>query len=677
MMKRYHTLIILVLGAVLLYGVSGWTQSQEETSFKRGRLWEKFEISNLGRGWEGSWNVAAVAATQWPGYEPLWSSALPTQFTEKVPSYSNGGGPVIATKIPTLYPEPEYTDSEVAENGWWWDARDIGVESTDPYFLSKHELKYPELGNAYLKTTAEDAELVVETVHEWSTIYEQSGRRIPARFTRRGYQFGSYGRDQDYILIEYTVENISDELGDPHTLEETWIWIMFNLLANHRGAELVGNPQTDDDIWTWMDDMKMWLVEDGDSPWAAEADRYDHTVKGGVNQEGQWASPGFAGGLMLYVSPNDDGLETHVNADVLTAPHGVWSQPWFGVSSGSYDIIAEPMAYGAFPYDVGVALNANYFLISRLGPFTIAPGEAVEIHTAEMVTGVDAEDWLDYNTPEATIASGKDMLLDLASYVKDHVYPVRQQLGYYNVPDPPAGPESVTVTKYEGTQTGNTLTWSGANESLLDPDYPAPENDDLVGYKVYRSQFSIVGPWEEIATIAKGNASYYDETTGMYTYDDFNVAVGSFYLYSVTAYDGGHADWPPDPTFGPVPSLETSTMVSATREFFQTTAAPDPTLENVRVVPNPFVIESGFLIDVARDALHFVNIPANCTIRIFNINGDLIDVLHKNDDTNSIKWLQLSSEFQFVESGLYVYHITSHDAESDGQTAIGKFAIIR
>ena len=108
-----------------------------------------------------------------------------------------------------------------------------------------------------------------------------------------------------------------------------------------------------------------------------------------------------------------------------------------------------------------------------------------------------------------------------------------------------------------------------------------------------------------------------------------------------------------------------------------TLAAPDPTLSNVRVVPNPFIIESGYYIDLARDAIHFVNIPAQCTIRIFNMNGDLIDTLEKNDDTNSIKWLQLSSEFQFVESGLYLFHITSHDEESKDQTYIGKFAVIR
>lgn len=480
--------------------------------------------------------------------------------------------------------------------------------------------------------------------------------------------------------MEYTIENITDELfGQAYPLNDSYLMAIWTFQNNLRGGNLVGNAKSSDDVPEWNDDLDLWILEDGDSPFAPVEDLYDHTVKGGLNGLGHYAAPGFIGGQVLYASPDQSGNPVEIYPHISVSNHSDPANIFAAAAVGSnYKIISDPDVYRMSQiYDEDLIGEQNYFQVMRVGPWDIPAGGEIKVVTAEIVTGVDYQHSFDYSTPASYIATGKDSLLALASYLQDHIMPVRLSMGYYNVPDPPAGPDAITVAKYEGANTGNTISWSDANEALKDPDYSSPENDDLAGYKVYRSLYSVAGPWEQIGVVAKGSSEYYNASAGEYAFTDFDVDIGGFYLYAVTAYDGGHSSWPPDPSYGSVEPLETSTYTTATTDFFQTTAGRSPNLDNVRVVPNPFIIESGYYIDPARDALHFVNLPGKCTIRIFDLSGDLVKTLEKDDDTDSIKWTQLSDSYQFVESGVYIYYITSFDTESEGQKAVGKFSIIR
>jgi len=98
-------------------------------------------------------------------------------------------------------------------------------------------------------------------------------------------------------------------------------------------------------------------------------------------------------------------------------------------------------------------------------------------------------------------------------------------------------------------------------------------------------------------------------------------------------------------------------------------------LQRIRVVPNPFIVSSGF--DNVRDRheLHFTRLPASCTIKIFTLTGELVKVIKHNRDAEGqefAKW-DLKTEFgSEVAYGVYFYHI---DAESG--THMGKLAIMR
>jgi len=98
-------------------------------------------------------------------------------------------------------------------------------------------------------------------------------------------------------------------------------------------------------------------------------------------------------------------------------------------------------------------------------------------------------------------------------------------------------------------------------------------------------------------------------------------------------------------------------------------------LDRIRVVPNPFVVTSGF--DTVRDRheIHFTRLPLNCTIKIFTLTGDLVRTLQHQSNVSgaSIEKWDLKTEFgSEVAYGVYLYHI-----DSAAGTKMGKIAIMR
>ncbi|RMG30229.1 MAG: hypothetical protein D6732_16400, partial [Methanobacteriota archaeon] len=71
--------------------------------------------------------------------------------------------------------------------------------------------------------------------------------------------------------------------------------------------------------------------------------------------------------------------------------------------------------------------------------------------------------------------------------------------------------------------------------------------------------------------------------------------------------------------------------------------------------------------------IEFRNLPPKCTIRIYTLVGELVDVIEKDDNENFATWDLLSFEAQEIAYGVYIYHI---DAPGIG-TKIGRFAVIK
>jgi hypothetical protein len=95
-------------------------------------------------------------------------------------------------------------------------------------------------------------------------------------------------------------------------------------------------------------------------------------------------------------------------------------------------------------------------------------------------------------------------------------------------------------------------------------------------------------------------------------------------------------------------------------------------LKKVRVVPNPYY---GFHSEETSSGwIQFTHLPAKCSIRIFNLNGLIVQKLKKNDPgTSFLKWNLRTIYGKPVGSGVYVYYI---EAPGIGEK-IGKIVIFQ
>jgi hypothetical protein len=105
-------------------------------------------------------------------------------------------------------------------------------------------------------------------------------------------------------------------------------------------------------------------------------------------------------------------------------------------------------------------------------------------------------------------------------------------------------------------------------------------------------------------------------------------------------------------------------------------------LSKVRVVPNPYVVTNSweplnpYSSGRGPREIHFTHLPAQCTIKVFNVRGQLVATLEH--DTPSIAdgteiWDMQTKDRLDIAYGVYVYHV---DAGKVGQI-IGKFAVIK
>jgi len=81
-------------------------------------------------------------------------------------------------------------------------------------------------------------------------------------------------------------------------------------------------------------------------------------------------------------------------------------------------------------------------------------------------------------------------------------------------------------------------------------------------------------------------------------------------------------------------------------------------LDRINVVPNPYYGYHSGEMNIFNRWVQFTNLPEKCTVRIFDLAGNQIRRLEKNDPENTfLKW-DLKNEYELpVASGIYVFHV--------------------
>ena len=73
--------------------------------------------------------------------------------------------------------------------------------------------------------------------------------------------------------------------------------------------------------------------------------------------------------------------------------------------------------------------------------------------------------------------------------------------------------------------------------------------------------------------------------------------------------------------------------------------------------------------------INFMHLPDECTISIYTISGELVDVIHHGPASikGSITWDLRNKNGKLIAPGLYVYKVET----PNGLMKVNKFAIIR
>jgi hypothetical protein len=101
-------------------------------------------------------------------------------------------------------------------------------------------------------------------------------------------------------------------------------------------------------------------------------------------------------------------------------------------------------------------------------------------------------------------------------------------------------------------------------------------------------------------------------------------------------------------------------------------------LGRVKVVPNPYLVSSlyeeefGVLRREPIRQLKFINLPMQCTIHIFTLDGDKVQTIEHTNGTGVETWNMKSGGGREIAPGIYIYLVKTETAEK-----IDRFAVIK
>jgi len=328
------------------------------------------------------------------------------------------------------------------------------------------------------------------------------------------------------------------------------------------------------------------------------------------------------------------------------------------------------------PGFAGSLYERNPRYVYGIGPYDIAPGQSIEWIEIWIAGEMDRNVSILGDTT-ATLHFVEQGLKDLkeswdaARSLVQNDFVVTE-----NVPPPTPADQPLigNLTELQVTsiaQNVNGVTTSGVNLSwkAVHVGYkdPITHEADFAGYKIYQSDISVEGPWELLSTISASDVDKYVNGNQVTYFQPANV--GAPYRYCVTSFD----------TYGNECTKTGFNYYPVTATIF-----PSNDLSQVRVVPNPFRQTSGFTTTGEQKRLAFVNIPASCIIKIYTVALDLVKTIEHTSGQGEVTWgtstgddYMLTDFSMNVMPGVYIYYIESHVLGHEGESAVGKFVIIK
>jgi hypothetical protein len=337
------------------------------------------------------------------------------------------------------------------------------------------------------------------------------------------------------------------------------------------------------------------------------------------------------------------------------------------------------------------------------GPHTIYPGDTLEVYYAVVCAQKNGTD-----------PSARDTPFQKTTFVRNLRFAQTTYNNNYILPSPPDAPiVHVVVADHQVT-----LYWNKASEASVNAFSGVK---DFEGYRIYRSNAGVEFLQNGNVSISEADSVLHliaqydragdhigidngfdsvrlatpikfsgDTTTYYYKYTCSNLLDGYQYAFAVTAFDSGNA------AQGITP-LESSKL-----QYYKIAVPGTPAVQSLKqskvgVYPNPYYGRSYSDGSSSKDKLLFFrNLPAQCTITIYTVAGQIVQQIQHNAATyngQDISWYQkygdpqhesfaggehawdmVSKANQLAATGLYLFSVKDLNT---GDVQTGRFAIIR
>jgi hypothetical protein len=486
-------------------------------------------------------------------------------------------------------------------------------------------------------------------------------------------------QDDNALSNAYSFLEIDDAANPDYNGDyDGWEWVR---LVPYMRRQAQREPWLLDSLKTYPLDSMMTFMWDGDNPdvkaedWGLDTslldpewydfDNLDDDF-GNPDVDGSFNSAGFLGWRMLksepYLPP-----KSYVTCTIHDDPQTDDARWNDYINIDEFHDVTQAVNPEYSQWQNGRLFVTDYRTLTSYGSLdTLKPGESVVFTIAYGVGGEQVNGGI-YSLIEL------NKIMFMAQYIIDNDYNV----DFDALMASPANFNLTEAADDEGNYLGVDITWDDLPES----------HDKFGGYRIIRSNKKMPNGtfiWDELATYdIDGNWPPPADMGGsdVYAFRDTTVRFGFDYYYCVQTVSKD------------VPGYGTITTSESNFQAMTPTSAPATTLDNVKVVPNPYVGSAIWNNPIPslgtspwEHQLMFINLPADAVVRIYTLDGDFVDEIKASDErvtglyetvpeksAGTAIWDLVTRNNQDAAPGVYLYTVSSQDY---GKTT-GKFVIIR
>jgi len=545
--------------------------------------------------------------------------------------------------------------------------------------------------------------------------------------TLRGLSYGSDFYD-DILFYIWTVTNVSQK---PITGAYLGMLVDFDFpWAAYAGYSSYNRT----DSYAFDEEYQMAYGWDGDGevPGAVYGD-WPHPVDAKLTDESIVENPSLFGVKFLQ-TPRDDGTSQPLGVTTFDAFHFRLKDSEYGIGSSHYELYNNNIANRSMAgHDVGWDPDDNdhdgiddwtwqnpfpmgdepvyvrgykcEFAINT-GPFSIQPGETDTLIIAVIAGNTRDALFKNADFAQQIYKSGwKPISAPVEPFLRSEVGSGQIKLIWDNRSESDSLNAALTKQPFEGYKlyrsTDEGQTWGSrivTDENGTIVDYVPEGQWDLVN--------GITGPSAVVPTFNQGTDSgleeiievverdtvilemmdgdtiFYGEfsagdTTGRRIFIDRSVIDGFRYRYAICAYSAdGEEGEPPVQNSRNVGSQDIDAVANVISVVPHAPKAEQKSdLDKIKVVPNPYRVIAEWEMSQDERMIKFTHLPGRCTIKIFNVAGELMRILDHNESSPIISeeiWNLRTEENREVAPGLYFYYLKSEIGETSG-----KFVIIK